>query len=99
MGGSLLWIYAALSTPRPSTSPHLSAIQLDFAYPGDIGRSLIEDTGNDLRRVADEVTRIEREFEGAVNVTVLRDPEFKMVTDALNVRFHSCRTGDTSRHC
>ena len=70
MGGGLLWIPAVLSTPRPSHSSHLSAIQLNFACSDNIGRSLIEDAGDDLRRVADEVTRVKHEFEGVVNVTI-----------------------------
>ena len=33
----------------------------------------IEDVGDDLRRIADEVVRIEREFGGAVKLTVVWD--------------------------
>ena len=47
----------------------------------------ITDLGNDLRRIADEVVRIEREFEGAVNFTVMLDPYFWVASDTLNVRF------------
>jgi len=80
----------ALSTLRPATSPRLTSIQLDFA--GSIINDLpvellIQDTGNDLRQVADEVARIEREFEGAVNFTVGSDSIFKVVLDTLSVRF------------
>jgi len=42
---------------------------------------------NDLRRISDEIARIEREFKGAVNFTVLRDSEFGVALDALGVRF------------
>jgi len=42
---------------------------------------------NDLRRIADEVARIEHEFQGAVKVTVLRDPRFEGVLGELNVGF------------
>ena len=88
--GGLPWIPLALSTLRPATSPQLSAIQLYFACPSVANRSvkaLIEDMGGDLRRIANEVARIEREFEGAVNFTVLLDPVFEVVLKRLNVSF------------
>ena len=100
VAGDLFWIHVALSTLKPATSPCLSAVRLDFAHPAISSRSVedaINGTGNDLLRVADEVSRIEREFEGAVNVTVLRDLAFKGVLDTLNVRFYSCRAGDSPR--
>lgn len=76
----------AISALRTSTSPHLSGIQLAFAGPSAGTRSVgtsIEVVGGDLRRVADEVTRIEREFEGVANFAVPRDPRFKAVLDVL----------------
>ena len=88
--GGLPWLPTALSTLKPATSPHLSTIRLDFACSSTFTRSfetLIEDMGGDLRRVADEVFRIEREFEGAVNLTTFRDPKFDAACGALNVRF------------
>ena len=87
-GRGLPWIPMALSTLRPATSPLLSAIQLHFACPiVDRGvKSLIKDTSNDLRRVATEVARIEREFGGVVKFTVSRDSLFEAVLCALNVR-------------
>ena len=94
-GGSLLWIPMALSTLRPATSPRLSTIRLDFSHPSTATRSVesaIEITGNNLRQVADE---IEREFEGAVNLTVLWDPVFEAVSESLNVRFQFCGVDDT----
>lgn len=100
-GGNIFWITAALSTLRRATSPRLSALRLDFARATTTNRSVeavINDTGDDLLRVADEVSRIEREFEGAVNVTVSRDPVFKDVLDTLNVRFYSSWVGDSPRH-
>jgi len=78
----------ALSTLKPATSPRLSVIKLEFVSPP---RVLVEDmiagTGNDLRRIAGEVARIEHEFEGVVNFTVLRDSRFGAVLDTLKVRF------------
>ena len=79
----------ALSTLRPATSPRLSTIRLDFSRPSTATRSVesaIEITGNNLRQVADEIARIEREFEGAVNLTVFRDPVFEAVSDTLKSR-------------
>jgi len=63
-----------LSTLKPATSPHLSTIQLDFSCSPGVTRSVeasIQEVGNDLQRVADEVTRIEREFEGTVSLTAV----------------------------
>jgi len=80
----------ALSTLRPATSPRLSIIQFDFSYSPGVTRSVkavMEEVGNDLQRVADEVARIECEFEGTVNLIALLDPVFKEVLDTLNVRF------------
>jgi len=80
----------ALSTLRPATSPHLSSIRLDLAGSVVVDlpvKLLVKDTGDDLRRVADEVVRIEREFEGTVNFTVVPDSVFEAVLDTLGVSF------------
>ena len=98
-GGGLPWIPMALSTFTPITSPCLSVLQLNFVRPHYVGRpvhDVIEVAGKDLRWMTDEVTRIEHEFEGAVNLTVFRDPEFGVVFDTLNVRFRFCGTDDAS---
>ena len=98
-GGSLVWIPTALSTLKPATSPHLSTIKLNFFRSPNvrwITGDLVKDAGNDLRWVADEVSRIEREFEGVVDFTVLRDLRFKAALDALNVRFRFCGVDETS---
>jgi len=93
-GGGLVWIPMALSTVRPATSLRLSTIRLDFAPSPLVNRSvlsLLEGATDDLRRVEYEVARIEREFEGVVNLTVVRDSVFKAVLATLNVRFRFCR--------
>ena len=85
--GGLPWIHTALSTLRPTTSPHFSTIQLKFTSPYSAHRSVetvVKHTGDDLRQIADEITRIKREFR-AVNVTVLQDQGFKSVLHTLNV--------------
>ena len=95
--GSLPWIPLALATLRPATSPHLSDIRLDFASSSTVDRSvgsLIELTRNDLRRVADEVSRIKGEFNGVVGLTVGSDPVFGAVLDAFNVRSYLYGVGD-----
>ena len=85
-GESLPWIPMALSTLRPATSPHLSVIKLDFSSSTSRPvETRITDLGNDLRRIASEVARIECEFGGVVNFTVVRDPVFAVVLDSLNV--------------
>ena len=87
-GGGLPWVSMALSTLRPSTSPHLSVIKLDFSLSGGrLVETMITDMSNDLRRISGEVTRIECEFKGAVSFTVLRNLGFGVVLDSLNVRF------------
>ena len=89
----------ALSTLGPTTSPLLSIIRLDFARSHIVTRTvetLIHETSYDLRWVANEVTRIEREFKGAVKVTVRRDTVFEEALNTLNVRFHFCGVGDAS---
>jgi len=81
MGGGLSWIPKALSTIKPATSPRLSLIKLSFIRPTFTNRSidaLVKDAGDDLRRVVDEVARIEREFGGAVHLTVYWDPSFQV---------------------
>ena len=108
--GGLLWISAVLSTVRPLTSPrlsviqlaspHLTTIQLNFVRRPTDNESvedIIKHTGNDLRKVADEVARIKREFRGASGLTVLRDPAFEMVLARFNVRLHSCRAGGLAK--
>ena len=95
--GDLLWIAAALSTLKPTTSPRLSVVRLDFTCSLVINQAvetLIEYTGNDLRWIADEVSRIEREFGGVVDLEVHRDSAFEDVLDGLNVRFHFCGMKD-----
>ena len=99
MGGGLLWIPKVLSTLRPATSPRLSTIQLNFTRPYIASRSVeaaIKATGDDLRWVADEIARIEREFWGAVEVNVCLDSSFEAVSDVLNVRVHFYGVCDTS---
>ena len=89
-GGGLPWIPIALSTLKSSTSPRLSAIRFDFSCSHGVTRpveAVIAEVGNDLRRIADEVARIECEFEGTVSFTALLDSVFEKVLDKLNVRF------------
>ena len=74
--GSLLWIPMALSTLRPATSPHLSTIKVVlYGFPSAARPTgaFVEEKCDDLQRVTDEVTRIDREFGGAVNLIVPRE--------------------------
>ena len=100
--GSLLWIPTALSTFKPATSPHLSTIKLNLFRSPHVrwgAGDLIKDAGNDLRWITDEVARVEREFEGVVDFTVVWDLRFKNALDALNVRFRFCGVDETSWSC
>ena len=95
MAGGLLWIPKALSTLNPATSPRLSAIRIDLDLSYIVNPSvetMIEDTGNDLRRVVDEVARIEREFGGTVKSNVFLDPAFAAVLERLDVTFNYYRS-------
>ena len=79
VGGRLPWIPAALSTLKPTTSPHLSTITLRFTRVRSVNRparAVIKDMRDDIQWVTDESIRINREFEGAVNFTVHRDSGF-----------------------
>ena len=92
-GGDLRSIPTALSTLRPATSPRLLAIRLGFTDPPASGRlfeppiKLTGNVTNDVRRVVDEVARIELEFEGTLELVVHWGPRFHEVS---NVRFHLC---------
>jgi len=90
--GALPWIPSALSTLKPTTSPRLPTIRLDFAGPPIASlhvESLIRGMGDDLRRIADEADRIKREFEVMVKFTVVRDSVFGAALDALKVSIRS----------
>ena len=78
------WIPMALSTLRPVTSPRLSVIELGVTSSRGVS---VETVITDFRRIAEEIARIEREFEGAVTFTVVPDSRVRVVLDTLNVRF------------
>jgi hypothetical protein len=90
--GDLLWIYAALLTIKPATSPHLSTIQLKIS-----GRLLLEripersreELIHDLRLIDEEVDRIEREFSGSVNLIVHRYPGYEVCYPSLILTYCS----------
>ena len=85
-GSGFPWIPKALSTlGRPATSPHLSAIELDFRP--STAKTMAAEMGSDLQWIAVEVARIEHEFEGLVFITVVPDPNFRTLLKPLNVRF------------
>jgi len=89
----IFWIPTALSTFTPATSPRISAIRLNLGSYSASDRpvpALLKATGRELLRVADEFTRIKREYKGAVNLTVVRNPGFEAVSDTFNVRSRFC---------
>jgi len=95
--GDILWIPIALSTLRPTTSPRIFDIRLNFSLRSTTNRSvetLLNDAGRGLRLVADEFARIKREFGGAVYLSVGRDPTFGVALRTLNVRFRLCGIND-----
>jgi len=88
--GSLYYIPMALSTLKPSTSPHLSYVQLRLTGPTHPHYTSenwnLENMGDGVPRIAEELTRIEREYEGVVDLRVFRGAGFERY-DTLNVRF------------
>ena len=102
--GSPYWIPMALSTLKPATSPRLSSIRLDFTpvidrnVPSHL-RAMIEVMADDLRRAADEVTRIKREFKGVVDVNVVRAPWMGVALDEFSVSFRSCGVHQEKGDC
>lgn len=75
------WLYRALLTIKPVTSPHLSTLVLDLHspqhplshYPG-----WLEHSGGDIPLIAREVHRIEKEFAGTVDVVLTLPPGFEV---------------------
>ena len=88
--GSLHYIPMALSTLKPSTSPHLSYVHLRLTGPTHpnftSGNWNLENMGDGVPRIAEEFSRIEREYEGAVDLRAFRGAGFERY-DTLNVRF------------
>ena len=88
--GPLHYIPVALSTLKPSTSPHLSDVQLRLTGPTHPHYTSenwnLENMGDGVPRIAEELTRIEREYEGVVDLRVFRGAGFERY-DTLNVRF------------
>ena len=97
--GNLHWIPIALSTLTPATSPHSSSIYLGFDYPvdrllthGTPETAELEELCRNLEWIADELTRIQGEYGGAVKFIVFQGPDFRRLAAApFNVRFRSCR--------
>jgi len=56
---------------------------------------MMKNMGDDLRWIADEFARIEREFDGAVSFTVIRDLGFEQL-DTFKARFYFCRRDNIS---
>lgn len=85
MKGDLGWIIKALSTLKLATSPGLSEVCLSFEDMIASRETTEEQMGHDLQRIADELTRIEREYKGAVDLIVVLDSDFLQL-DVNNVR-------------
>ena len=90
--GPLRYIPVALSTLKPSTSPRLSHVHLGLTGLTCPSRYILyealppENLGGDLRRIADEFSRIEREYTGAVDLSVFGGTGVERL-DTINVRF------------
>ena len=88
--GPLHYIPVALSTLKSSTSPHLSYVHLRLTGPTHpnftSGNWNLENMGDGVPRIAEEFSRIEREYEGVVDLRAFRGAGFERY-DTLNVRF------------
>ena len=88
--GPLHYIPVALSTLKPSTSPHLFDVQLRLTGPTHPHYTSenwnLENMGDGVPRIAEESSRIEREYEGVVELRVFLGAGFERY-DTLNVRF------------
>ena len=77
--GGLRWVSATLATLKPTTTPQLSKIRIRFTDPSRIRTRRLEKVHDDIRRIADEFTRIEHEYGGTVNLTVTLDSGFSQL--------------------
>lgn len=94
VSGNLRWISTALSTLKPTTSPHLSTVQLSFS-----GRTTVtqdEEIAGDLQLIGTEISRIRREFEGAVRLTVIQNGWFQAALEELDMEHRLRGTDDAS---
>ena len=98
--GFLDWIPTALSTFKPATSPLLNEVYIGFDYPlnktylyRDHERWELEYLSGELQWIGRELTRIEHEYEGKVNIMVIDKPKFQRLTTG-DVSFHSCQVGE-----
>ena len=90
-GGGPPRIPVAFSTLRPATSPHLSTIRLEFACEPTLAHlteTVVDEMINYLEQLPGETTRIQREFEGAVDFTVAIDSKFEAVLGKIDVRIY-----------
>ena len=80
VAGDLLWVATTLSTIKPVTSLHLSTIRLEFHGQRlqQIPLHTRERLANELKFINENVTRIEREFAGVVDLTMVGYPGFEV---------------------
>ena len=83
--GPLHYIHTALSTLKPSTSPHISHVHLRFTGPTYPTHYFSPET-SDLENLGNDLPRIERGYEGAVWLSVFRSMQFRRL-DGLDLRF------------
>ena len=74
----ICWIHVALSTITPVTSMYLSILRLGYYPPHSIPGYLLERLDNDYQLIKDEVARIDREFVGAMKLTLSGFPGFEV---------------------
>lgn len=78
--GCLQWIPTALSTLKPTTSPHLSVIRIKLIGKTrrHLPRASLEQLDNDLKLIKHEIARIRREYVTQVDMTVDQHTRFQV---------------------
>ena len=83
----LHWISEAISTLKPTTSPRLSTLRLTTSYrlPEDLMPDHLKEHLGNVTQLVEEVARVEREFMGAVKVTVPWRPEVPVLVSPISI--------------
>lgn len=78
ISGGLYWVPVALSTIKPTTSSRLSVVQVIICnqFPWQVDIPSQERLDDDVQLISGEVSRIEQEFRGAMDLTVELPPGF-----------------------
>ena len=85
-----LWIPRSLSTFKPTTSPRLFFIRINIGHR--CKEKPEEEFDDDIQSVRDQVSRIKREFTGAVDSTVWVWPKLDVSDTLISLTICSSQT-------